>query len=179
MRAESIYSHPGQFHNVAGILLADGGNGSAFPLVNQPFYLGINDVLGGDPNGKLINPVAMTVYSAWENLQTGDPYYRAARQSVGRGEALFNSLPIAISGVSGLNDFLGIPVLQGTCTTCHDSPNAGSHSLKLPIDIGIAAASGHTPYMPLYTFQCANGQQVQTTDPGKAIISGKCADMAR
>ncbi|MEO8726883.1 MAG: hypothetical protein ABI383_12280 [Acidobacteriaceae bacterium] len=163
----------------AGILLADGGNGSAFPLVNQPFYLGINDVLGGDPNGKPFNPVAMTVYSAWENLQNGDPYYRAARRAVGRGEALFNSLPIPISGVAGLNDVIGVPLLQGTCTTCHDSPNAGSHSLKLPIDIGIAAASRRTPDMPLYTFQCQNGQQVQTTDPGKAMISGKCADMGK
>lgn len=38
----------------AGSLLADGGKGSAFPLVNQPFYLGINDVLGGDPTGAKI-----------------------------------------------------------------------------------------------------------------------------
>lgn len=164
----------------AGVLLADGGKGSALPLSNQPFYLGINDVLGGDPTGAKFNPIAMTVYSAWENLNPGDRYYSSTRKAVGRGEVLFNSLPISITGVKGLNDLLGLPVIQGTCTTCHDSPNVGNHSLKLPIDIGVADASRRTADMPLYTFECsATGQTVQTTDPGKAMISGKCADIGK
>lgn len=87
----------------------------------------------------------MTVYSAWENLQPCDRYYSAARQAVGRGEVLFNALPISIIGVKGFNDVLGIPVIPGTCTTCHDSPNVGNHSLKLPIDIGLSDASRRTP----------------------------------
>ena len=54
----------------------------------------------------------------------GDNSRAEARRSVARGETIFNSRPIQITGVKGLNDDLGIPVLQGTCTTCHDTPAA-------------------------------------------------------
>ena len=30
----------------------------------------------------------------------------------------------------------GIPALQGTCGTCHDTPNVGNHSFPTPLDIG-------------------------------------------
>ena len=38
----------------------------------QPFYLGINDTLGGDPTGAAFNPVAMTLFDAWTNLPAQD-----------------------------------------------------------------------------------------------------------
>ena len=69
----------------------------------------------------------------------------AARASVARGEILFNTKPITISGVNGLNLFasdpLGATTIVGTCGTCHDSPNVGNHSKKLPLNIGIADAT--------------------------------------
>src|SRR6185295_19210311 len=58
-----------------------------------------------------------------------------ARRSVARGQALFNTHPITISGVSGINDeaAFGKPaVVMGTCTTCHDTPNGGNHSVVAP-----------------------------------------------
>jgi cytochrome c peroxidase len=105
----------------------------------------------------------------------------AARAAVARGEVLFNTRPIAISGVKGLNDDLGIPVLAGTCTTCHDTPASGNHSIPAPLDIGLTDASRRTPDMPLYTLRnkAAPGEIIQTTDPGRALITGKWRDVGR
>jgi cytochrome c peroxidase len=103
-----------------------------------------------------------------------------ARRAVARGETLFNSKPIRITGVKGLNDDLNVPVLQGTCTTCHDTPQAGDHSIPAPLDIGLTDASRRTPDLPLYTLQNKQtGEQIQTTDPGRALVTGKWKDIGR
>ncbi len=131
----------------------------------------------------------MTLFANWRDLRGpsqdasdfGDNYNRNdMRQAVARGEQLFNTRSIAISGVAGLNDALNVPVLQGTCTTCHDSPNIGNHSVPLAINIGISDASRRTPDMPLYALRNkATGEIVQTTDPGRALITGKWVDIGK
>ncbi|MGZ5216079.1 MAG: cytochrome C, partial [Caldimonas sp.] len=94
--------------------------------------------------------------------------------------ALFNSKPIVIRDVKGLNDDLHVPAILGTCTTCHNTPNAGDHSIPMPLDIGVADAARRTPDMPLYTLRNkASGATLQTTDPGRALITGKWNDIGR
>jgi cytochrome c peroxidase len=91
-----------------------------------------------------------------------------------------HSIPIGITGVKVLNDDLGIPVVEGTCTTCHDKPGAGNHSIPAPLDIGIADASRRTPDMPLYTLRNKLSlETLQVTDPGRALITGKWSDIGR
>jgi cytochrome c peroxidase len=68
---------------------------------------------------------------------------------------------------------------MGNCTTCHDSPNVGNHSLPLPLNIGLTDESRRTPDMPLYTFQCNDGTIVKVTDPGRGLITGKCSDLGK
>jgi cytochrome c peroxidase len=103
-----------------------------------------------------------------------------AQAAIARGAVLFGSVPIDITGVGGLNDDLGVAVIPGTCTTCHDSPNVGNHSVALPIDIGITDASRRTPDMPLYTLRNrATGETRQTTDPGRALLTGKWEDVGK
>ena len=94
--------------------------------------------------------------------------------------------PIVLSGVAGLNgqtfsNGATLPAsFTGTCTTCHDTPNAGDHSVKAPLNIGLTDASRRTPDMPLYTLRrLSNGDTVKTTDPGRAMISGKWADVGK
>lgn len=158
----------------AGILTNHGVHGGPEELSNQEFFIGINDPLGLNPTGVAFDPDVFRLYEAWSG--TGSP----ARQSVARGEKIFNTRPIAITGVAGLNDALGEKVIMGTCTTCHDSPNVGDHSVAAPLDIGIAAESRRTPDMPLYTFRCiATGEIYRVTDPGRAMISGKCSDIGK
>src|SRR4029077_18132035 len=70
--------------------------------------------------------------------------------------------------------------LIGTCTTCHDTPNAGNHSVAAPLNIGLADASRRTPDMPLYTLRNkTTGEIVKVTDPGRALIDGKWSHIGR
>lgn len=158
----------------AGYLNADDAMGGPRILASLRFHVGMNDTLGADPTGALFNPASMTLFDAWADD------HGAARASIVRGEKLFNSKPITITGVGGLNDALGIPAIPGTCTTCHNAPNIGSHTVALPLNIGLADATRRTPDMPLYTLRNnATGETVQTTDPGRALLSGKWKDIGK
>lgn len=162
----------------AGYLNDSDALGGPRILANQLFHVGVNDVLGADPVASPFKPSAITLFDAWAE-QYG-PTSPSARAAIARGQKLFNTKPIAISGVGGLNDALGIAVINGTCTTCHDAPNVGNHSVALPIDIGLTDAARRTPDMPLYTLRNnATGATRQTTDPGLALLTGKWADVGK
>jgi cytochrome c peroxidase len=113
----------------------------------------------------------------------------AARASVARGEQLFNNTPINIVGVNGLNDVLNQPSIAGFCGTCHDTPDVGNHSVKAPLNIGVANAGANSPpaldisTLPVFTLQCMTGllagKVYDVTDPGRALITGKCADIGK
>jgi hypothetical protein len=157
-----------------GSLDARGAEGGPAFVAAQPFYVTINDVLGADTSGAAFDPDAMTLFSAWAGSRSPE------RAAIARGATLFGTKPIAITGVGGLNDALGVPTIQGTCTTCHDTPNLGNHSVALPIDIGLTDASRRTPDMPLYTLQnVQTGELRKTTDPGRALLTGYWKDIGK
>jgi len=198
----------------AGALHAGGALGGARILVSENYYPGMNDVLGADPDGVAFDESSMTLFAAWEN--GGNPYdedsdgrgnydRRQARSDIAAGEVLFNTAPLTVSAVRGLNDnaALGNPAsFKGTCTTCHDTPNVGDHSLPLPLDIG----TGHTPRggfendpniqkgiaeldepdLPVFLvsgcktpFSAGQPVSFYTTDLGKGMITGLCSDLNR
>ena len=181
------------FDTQAGNLEARGATGGPMPLSKQKFFAGINDPLGADPAG--FNPAAFTLFDDWSpDAKAGTSRDRPgddARASVARGATLFNTLPITISGVTGLNDLPGLSTVKGTCTTCHNTPNVGNHSVALAINIGVsdypALSALNTTGLPVYTIQCVTGAATpigkestfQTTDPGRALITGKCADVGK
>jgi cytochrome c peroxidase len=108
-----------------------------------------------------------------------------ARKAIGRGQTIFNTKPITLSGVAGLNgqtfsNGVTLPAsFSGTCTVCHDTPNAGNHSVKAPLDIGLAEPAV-APYLPVYTLRnLVTGETIETTDPGRAMITGKWHDVNR
>ena len=175
----------------AGRLNSEGADGGPQFLSKTGFYPGINDPLGGNPTGAAFNPNAFTLYSKWAN--SDDSY----RRSVARGEEIFNTHPLFITDVRGLNDTLNQQVINGTCTTCHDAPNVGDHSLPVPLEIGtsrsapfetnpnIQAALSQLsmPDLPVFQIVCTEGPNTgeitYTSDPGKATLSGLCADVGR
>ena len=165
----------------AGDLDDDGAAGGPRHLSRQQFFIGINDPLGGNPTGAAFSSKIFDLYDKWAHIE--DRYYNertAARRSAARGERLFNTLPIPITGVAGLNDALNVPVINGFCGTCHDSPNVGDHSVPAPLNIGLADASQRTPDLPLITVMCnATGKITQVTDLGRAMVTGKCADIGK
>lgn len=169
----------------AGDLRANGALGGPGSLSTQPFFIGINDPLGLNPNGTAFDPAAFTIFDSWTNLQ-GSSSLAANRRSVARGQMLFNNLPITITGVAGLNDLPNLSTVKGTCTTCHDAPNAGDHSVSQPLNIGVTQYPAISPLdisgLPVYTIQCNTTSPptvVRTTDPGRAMITGKCADIGK
>ena len=204
------------FDNAAGYLAEHGARGGPVDLAQQPFHPAINDVLGADPSGPF-NPNAFTIFSAWQNLNAGqnnqgEDNLTLARQAIAAGEVIFNMHPLAITNVRGINDnpavaaaagtTLPVASFQGTCTTCHDTPNVGDHSVALPLDIG----TSHSPAQETDPLLAAGLSQLEpadvpvylitgcpdpfasagnaptsyyTTDPGKALITGKCSDFNR
>jgi len=85
--------------------------------------------------------------------------------------------------VSGINDeaAFGKPAtLMGTCTSCHDTPNGGNHSVVAPLNIGLVDEAHRTPDMPLYTLRNkTTGEIMKVTDPGRALIDGKWSHVGR
>ena len=128
------------------------------------------------------------LFRPWLGLQSKDPVAEQ-RRSIARGEELFNNININITGVSGLNDDLNVATIPGFCGTCHDTPNIGNHSVKAPLDIGIAGAGATSPpvldvaALPVFTLTCTQGplagRTYTVTDPGRAMISGKCKDIGK
>ena len=169
------------YDNNARELHAAGGNGGPDALVAQTFYIGINDNFGDSQTHAPFTPMVFDIYNGWASLAGSGT--AANRRQVARGQALFNTRAINISGVSGINDeaAFGNPAnVAGTCTTCHDTPNSGNHSVVAPLDIGLTDASRRTPDMPLYTLRNkTTGELRQTTDPGRAMISGKWKHIGR
>jgi hypothetical protein len=172
------------YDNAAKNLTYAGAKGGPLKLAMQDFYFGINDVLAGDyQTHEPFTPNVMTLYEAWQSAseKEGTTVSVAnARQAIARGEVLFNTKPIDIVGVGGINDDLKLPVLKGTCTTCHDTPNSGNHSTPMPLNIGLSDASRRTPDLPLYTLKNkVTGEIIKTTDPGRALLTGLWKDVGR
>jgi cytochrome c peroxidase len=151
--------------DAAGELHAAGGLGGPHALADQPFYPGINT--SRDAGG--FSRRAFTLFPDWAQA-TGR--WGEARRAVARGQAIFNERPFT-PGTS-------------TCTSCHNAPNVGTSSLGFFFDLGLSAESRRSPRLPLYTLRCIRGgraipagQQVKTTDPGLALVTGRCDDIGR
>jgi cytochrome c peroxidase len=178
------------FDDDAQFLFSNGANGGPVSLAQQlpQFFLGINDPLGQNPTGAPFNPEIFDLYSNWDDLHGRGPKSER-RQAIARGEELFNNTKINITGVSGLNDALNQQSIPGFCGTCHDTPNVGNHSVKAPLNIGVANAGADSPPaldivgLPVFTIWCTSGllagQMFEVTDPGRALITGKCADIGK
>ncbi len=193
----------------AGVLSVAGAQGGPWRLSKELYYPGVNDSLGGDPGGVPFDANAMTLFDAWsapaDDDRTAYGELIDARRAVAAGETVFNSANMQIANVRGLNDnaAIGSPEsFVGHCTSCHDTPNVGDHSLPLPLDIGTshavlpnmetdpAIAAGlaqlRMPELPVYLisgcpspFGTNEPESFYTSDPGKALITGKCADFNR
>jgi hypothetical protein len=177
--------------NKAGLLNSSGVAGGPDALQKQlaSFFIGVNDPLGQNPTQVPFTSQVFKLYPAWTNVAGQGTTLSSARQSVARGEALFNNTAISITKVGGLNDALNQSSISGFCGTCHDTPNVGNHSVSAPLNIGVADPAATSPAalnvsdLPVFTLQCVSGplagQTFVVTDPGRALISGKCEDIGK
>jgi hypothetical protein len=185
------------FDNHAGLLNVGGAHGGPTALSTQPFFLSVNSSVhfllpdfeqpGGltTPGDGQFTSNIFNLYGKWaESRWGGNEGFVAARQSVARGEQLFNTLQIPISGVAGINDDVaagglvagGIPTLQGTCGTCHDTPNVGNHSFPTPLNIGTGDPSPSSPFVSLGGLDLSYLPQITVckTDPATGLPTNNC-----
>jgi cytochrome c peroxidase len=152
------------------------------------FFVGVNDPTGQNPKGLPFTPKIFSLYKPWLGVGGADEMAEK-RRSIARGERIFDSVPINITGVGGINDPVTLPVVAGFCGTCHDTPNVGNHSVPDFLNIGISNAGAfRSPVidvsgLPIFMIECTAGplagQIFEVTDPGRALITGKCADIGR
>jgi cytochrome c peroxidase len=110
-------------------------------------------------------PGPMDLYDAWIGLPATDPE-RAAKAAIARGQQIFNTRAA-----------VGAPL---RCTFCHNAANVGSSAFPVFFDIAVSREARRTPDMPLYTLRnLATGELRTTTDPGRALITGRWADVDR
>jgi cytochrome c peroxidase len=174
-------------------LMSDGALGGALALSSEQYYPGINDAKGGDPTGAPFDPSSMTLFAAWlDTAPTATQEYLrrdAARSKIAAGEEIFNTANL-VFGAGGV----------AHCASCHDTPNIGNRSLSTLLDVGTshstlpdtennpqivaALAELSMPNLPVYLISgCPNTTDptetaaFYTSDPGRALITGKCSDL--
>jgi cytochrome c peroxidase len=124
---------------------------------------------GGPENLSAQAPVnaRFNLFDAWIDVVPGSCTTKQAdkkRAQIARGQEIFNS-----TNVSG-----------GSCRGCHNAENNGSNVNGTLFDVGASRAQFRQPGMPLYTVRNKTTlQERQTTDPGRALRSGRWADMDR
>jgi cytochrome c peroxidase len=157
--------------NIAGALDAAGARGGPAHLAAEPF-----PVTGG-----------FDLYDGWidacgdgNGAGAGCSMQNRRREQIARGQDLFNNLQFQVSGVAGLNDELGIPVLTTTCSGCHRAKNVGSSTSVRFMDIGVAGESNRPEFLPLLTVRNRNtGEIRRTTDLGRALNTRLWADIGK
>jgi cytochrome c peroxidase len=161
----------------AGRLDAAGALGGPVNLASFPFMLGMND-----PATPSFDRRVFTLFDAWKTYD--DNHSRCdwtgeARAAIYRGQEVFNTHEFDISGVPGFNDAVGQETYRGTCSSCHNVPNVGGHSVIRMMDIGTADPPNCDPSFPLVTAtNTATGATRTVCDLGRGL-AGKWADIAR
>ena len=135
----------------------------------------------------------MTLVDAWGAL-LGNSKVDRLPESIYRGEQIFKNTPFTISNVPGFNDVPPVNhSFNGGCAFCHSQANAGTDIFpRSQQDIGTMGTSvafgGPAPAkdLPVFELSCKGGAStpyagsvVRTTDPGLALITGKCADIGK
>lgn len=145
------------WHDEALLLTAGGATAGPDALLTQPFSLGMNDP--SEPGAREV----FTLFDAWAKSSV------RSRRAIAAGQRVFNEKTFDTGNGR-----------TGTCSGCHNTPNVGSASSYRFFDVGISDPSRRTSDIPLYTFEnIATGERLQTTDAGRALISGKWSDMNR
>ena len=183
----------------SGIYLAQTADraGGRFPGEGAPDGLGPQALEQGKP-GRGDDPRTPVFgrFEAWKDLTKSTGLTEARRdfrESAARGAELFMTRPFWIRDTANLNNTgMGNPVKR-TCATCHNARFTGTHLAPGFIDLGtnnypnwtepgLYSESGS---LPVFKVTCGKsapphpylGRTIYTTDPGRALISGKCADV--
>ena len=138
-----------------------------------PPLLGADNLASGVAGAGVVPAVNLVAsFDSWRNLSAPNlaVRQRAFRESVLRGVDLFASREFRLADGK-----------QGTCASCHRV------GINQAIDIGTSnlPTAKEAPELPLFRITCDAsapphpqlGRTFLTQDPGRALITGKCADV--
>jgi cytochrome c peroxidase len=117
----------------------------------------------------------------------------AARASIARGNDVFMKRQFWIRDVTHMNTIgLGNPIKR-TCVSCHNAQMSGQDLAPGWMDLGVNTYPTWTEpptwtadsALPVFKVTCSPnapphpylGRVIYTTDPGRALVSGRCADV--
>jgi len=100
------------------------------------------------------------LFDAWATSK------KAERKAVYRGQELFNTRTRPTGG--------------GACRVCHSAENSGTNVNGTFFNVGTSDGARRAADQPLYVFRnLTTGVEISTTDPGRALITGRWTDMNR
>jgi hypothetical protein len=170
-----------QASDIRGGLLGEKGGPPALGL--EHVASGQAGVLGGAVPGVVSNTSEIPDFSGWRKPPGAADLglQREFRASVARGSEVFFARQFPVRDSFPLNPTAGGKPIAATCATCHTA------GLTRWMDIGTAnrAAAAADPELPLFKITCDAtapahpflGRVIYTNDPGRALITGKCADV--
>ena len=173
---------------------------------SQVYMAQVEHIFGGsllDAKGPGLGPAALRdarpgvlgdnsydpVFGLFDSWQ-GKDYYRA---SVARGANIFMFRQFWLRDAAHINSIgLGNPIKR-TCATCHNAQMTGQDLGAGWVDVGTTnyptwtepATWAESSELPVFKVTCARdadphpylGRVIYTTDPGRALISGRCVDV--
>lgn len=171
------------FDRTGGNLAESGNPGSLGPKAmadHRPGVLGDNDY----------DPVFL-LFDAWK--KPGNTPQEQFRASVARGADIFLFRQFWLRDATHINSIgLGNP-LKRTCATCHNAQMTGQDLSAGWVDLGTTNYPRWTEpplysdaqELPVFKVTCKDsaqphpylGRVIYTTDPGRALISGRCIDV--
>lgn len=128
------------------------------------FFIGSLTAAGANGGPQFLSTQALVaapfnLFDSWASQPS-----LSKRAAVARGQALFNA-----TNAGG-----------GSCRGCHNVQNVGTSLAPIFFDIGVSAGSRRTSDMPLYTLRnLTTGEVRETTDPGRALVTGLWTDVDR
>ena len=160
-----------------------------------PAGLNANNLAKGKPGvlgDNNYSPV-FQLFDEWKKAPGKTPEQRAFRESVARGNDIFMFRQFWLRDAAHINSIgLGNP-LKRTCATCHNAQMTGQDLSSGWVDLGTNNYPTWTEKttfdekgeLPVFKLTCNKdapphpylGRVVYTTDPGRALISGKCIDI--
>ncbi len=173
------------FDNQAGNLAEQGGPPALGPRAmaeHRPGVLGDNDY---DP--------VFQLFDMWKKPQPLKSAQAEFRASVARGNDIFMFRQFWLRDATHINSIgLGNP-LKRTCATCHNAQMTGQDLSAGWVDVGTTNYPTWTEpplyseerELPVFKITCDKdapphpylGRVIYTSDPGRALISGRCVDV--
>jgi hypothetical protein len=126
-----------------------GATGGPQPLRTLNSFFGINDSHGGNPFGTRFNQSAMTMFKRL-GRPDGQARRTTRRAAIARGQTVFNTKTIRISGVRGVNDALGVRDAERNLHDLPHASNVGNHTDILPLDLGLINPAEGDNVLPVF-----------------------------